>query len=132
MRTPKLRWKCIEKCGACCRLDPEERVEAIEALDNSQIKQFDKLIGEDGWCVNYNKHSRTCMIYENRPDFCKVCNISKIFKLKEQESEIFAIECCRDHIKSIYGRTSSEMYRFEQAIHIPIKNKSIKKPSSLY
>jgi len=115
----QLTWKCIETCGACCRLDPEERVEAIEALDNAQINQYQELVGEDGWCVNYNKHSRKCMIYENRPYFCKVSNLRDIFKLKENEADLFAIECCRDHIKSIYGSTSSEIDRFELTIRIP-------------
>ena len=130
MTKPNLSWKCIEKCGACCRLDPEERVEAIEALDDTQINQYREMVGEDGWCINYNKHSRDCMIYDKRPNFCKVNNLSKIFKLKEHKAELFAIECCRDHIKSIYGSTSNKIKRFEEAIRLPIETQRNTKSSN--
>jgi Fe-S-cluster containining protein len=30
------------------------------------------MIGEDDWCVNYDKDNRMCKIYETRPEFCVV------------------------------------------------------------
>jgi Fe-S-cluster containining protein len=30
------------------------------------------MIGADGWCINYDKSTRTCNIYEERPVFCRV------------------------------------------------------------
>jgi hypothetical protein len=33
-------WSCISGCGACCRLDPSQRQEAIAALSPSQQEQY--------------------------------------------------------------------------------------------
>lgn len=30
------------------------------------------MVGEDGWCINYDREARACSIYNERPDFCRV------------------------------------------------------------
>jgi uncharacterized protein len=30
------------------------------------------MIGDDDWCINYDKENRMCKIYETRPEFCVV------------------------------------------------------------
>ena len=110
------RWRCVENCGACCRLAPEERLEAIEALDPKQTEIYLKMVDENGWCINYEKHSRTCRIYENRPNFCKIASLSTLFKSTTDNTATFAIECCREHINSVYGSNSQEKRNFESGI----------------
>ncbi|KAF2939352.1 hypothetical protein DAI22_03g187100 [Oryza sativa Japonica Group] len=62
-----VRWKCAAGCGACCKLDkgpdfpsPEE----IFAEHPEDLKLYKSMIGADGWCINYDKSTRTCNIYE--------------------------------------------------------------------
>ena len=72
-------WQCISGCGACCRLDPEERGEAIEALDADQRELYLSMVGPDGWCIHFDTGGRRCRIYEQRPDFCRVENLMTLF-----------------------------------------------------
>ena len=30
------------------------------------------MIGQDDWCIHYDKQNRQCLQYENRPDFCRM------------------------------------------------------------
>ncbi len=111
-----LHWKCINNCGACCRLSPEERLEALRFLDQEQTKKYFSLVDKNGWCVNYNVDSCNCNIYDERPDFCRVSNISNIFNIEQNQVELFAINCCRDQINHIYGKDSAVLKRFETEI----------------
>ena len=72
-------WQCISGCGACCRLDPEERGEAIEALDADQRELYLSMVGPDGWCIHFDTGGRRCRIYDQRPDFCRVENLMTLF-----------------------------------------------------
>jgi hypothetical protein len=72
-------WQCISGCGACCRLDPEERGEAIEALDADQRELYLSMVGSDGWCIHFDTGGRRCRIYDQRPDFCRVENLMTLF-----------------------------------------------------
>ena len=105
-------WTCIEKCGACCKLAPNEREEAISALSEKEFKLYISMVGEDGWCIFYNKLSKKCNIYNYRPSFCNVRNLIKLYNLTSIEFDQFAIKCCKQHIKHIYGSRSIEMKRF--------------------
>ena len=108
------KWECISNCGACCRLAPQERLEAIKALSEPQTKLYFSLVDEDGWCRYYNKSQKICSIYTKRPDFCRVTKLSDIFNINSDDTDITANQFCRDHIKSIYGGRSKILKRFEK------------------
>ncbi len=122
MQTPQPNWHCIKNCGACCRLAPEERPEAIEALNSDQVEIYLNMVGDDGWCIHFDRFSRSCSIYDERPDFCRVSNLSKLFQIESDSSNSFAISCCIDQIKSIYGKKSKEMGLFFQELELPEEN----------
>ena len=69
MSSQPLQWQCISQCGACCRLAPEERPEAIEALNDEDQATYLAMVGEDGWCIHYDSGGRRCRIYDERPRF---------------------------------------------------------------
>ena len=74
-----LQWRCISGCGSCCRLDPGERNEALEALSPEQQQQYLEMVGPDGWCIHYDTGSSSCRIYDERPFFCRVENLAGLF-----------------------------------------------------
>ena len=114
-----LQWRCISGCGSCCRLDPEEREEALEALTPEQQEQYLAMVGADGWCIHYDTGSCTCRIYDQRPMFCRVENLAALFEVPAEEANAFAIACCRQQIRSEHGGRGIVMKRFEQAIRQP-------------
>ncbi len=114
----KTKWSCISNCGSCCRLDPEERPEALSVLTDLQQKEYFKLVGEDGWCIHYDKSRKICKIYSQRPNFCRVENLLAIFKYENSNFENEAIKYCRQHIRSIYGGKSNVLKRFNRQILI--------------
>ena len=73
------RWRCISGCGACCRLDPELRGDALAALSAEQRALYLSLVGPDGWCIHFDTGGRRCRIYSDRPDFCRVENLVALF-----------------------------------------------------
>ena len=109
-------WTCIHQCGACCRLAPEERPEALEALSEDQRATYLSMVGEDGWCRHYDSGARRCRIYEERPDFCRVSSLAELFEVPAEDADAFAIACCNQQIRSIYGGRSRELRRFKRAI----------------
>ena len=110
-------WTCIHHCGACCRLAPEERQEALEALTDEQRETYLSMVGEDGWCVHYDSGGRQCRIYDARPDFCRVSSLAALFDVPAEEADAFAIACCNQQIRSLYGGRSREMRRFTRAVN---------------
>ncbi len=116
MTPSKLKWKCISNCGACCRLSPEERTEAIKILSKTQLKKYLEMVGSDGWCRHFDKVTKKCTIYENRPDFCKVNLIGRLYELEPEQINNFCISCCKLQIRSIYGGKSIVMKRFVRSI----------------
>ncbi|MGB3239595.1 MAG: YkgJ family cysteine cluster protein [Geitlerinemataceae cyanobacterium] len=111
-------WCCVKQCGACCYLEPSERPDLEEFLSPGEIEQYLRLVGEDGWCVNYDGISRECRIYAERPRFCRVDPdvFREMFGIEPEELTDFAIDCCREHIEGIYGEISEEMQRFNRAV----------------
>ena len=109
------RWQCIQQCGACCHLSPEERPEALAALSEQQRLQYLAMVGDDGWCIHYDSGGRRCRIYTDRPDFCRVSQLGELFKIEPDSLDVFAIQCCRQQIRSRYGGRSREMRRFNRA-----------------
>ena len=116
MSRHQLHWSCLNQCGACCRLAPDERQEALAALRPDQQNLYLEMVGKDGWCRHFDQGGRRCMIYENRPDFCRVSALPDLFDISTEEADAFAIGCCRQQIRSVHGRRSLEMRKFERLI----------------
>jgi hypothetical protein len=72
-------WQCISGCGACCRLDPAQRGDDLDCLDEEQRRLYLSMVGEDGWCIHFDTGGRRCRIYDTRPDFCRVENLAALF-----------------------------------------------------
>ena len=115
------QWRCIDGCGACCRLDPALRQEAIDALNPEQQERYMALVGPDGWCRHFDTGSRRCRIYDSRPDFCQVANLVTLFgagALGSRSGDDLAIACCKQQIRSEYGGRGKVMRRFLRAIRL--------------
>ena len=108
-------WSCIENCGACCRLDLAERADLSGVLSIKDIVLINSMTSKDGWCIYFDKSKRKCTIYESRPHFCRVNEFSKTFKDYLKNGDKFLIDCCTQHISSIYGRKSKQMKAFRAA-----------------
>ena len=112
-----LHWTCISGCGACCRLDPDGRPEALEALNPEQRQLFLSMVGDDGWCRHYDTGGRRCRIYEDRPDFCQVANLMALFADDtDADPQALAIRCCLQQIRSEYGGRGKVMRTFLRAL----------------
>ena len=108
-------WTCISHCGACCRLCPEERPEALAALSEAQRHQYLSMVGEDGWCIHFDTGGRRCRIYADRPEFCRVSHLGDLFAVPDHHLDQFAICCCRQQIRTTYGGRSLTMRQFDRA-----------------
>ena len=108
-------WRCIQGCGACCRLDPALRPEALDALNAEQRRQYLAMVGADGWCIHFDTGGRRCRVYADRPDFCRVENLMRLFGAEGEEADALAIRCCTEQIRSEYGGRGRVMRRFQRA-----------------
>ena len=108
-------WQCIHQCGACCRLCPEERGEALAALSENQRTKYLSMVGDDGWCIHYDSGGQRCTIYSDRPDFCRVSELGALFDVPTDDIDSFAIACCKQQIRATYGGRSGVMRRFNRA-----------------
>lgn len=120
-------WQCISGCGACCRLDPAERGEALDALSPEQRNDYLAMVGPDGWCIHFDTGGRRCRIYDQRPSFCRVENLITLFgstspgdddgpEAEPLDGDALAIACCKQQIRSEYGGRGRVMRRFLRAI----------------
>jgi Fe-S-cluster containining protein len=109
-------WQCISGCGACCRLDPAQRGEALEALSEEQRTLYLSMVGPDGWCVHFDTGGRRCRIYDQRPDFCRVENLMRLFGAEGEDADALAISCCTQQIRSEDGGRGRVMRRFRRAV----------------
>jgi Fe-S-cluster containining protein len=116
MSRPVEHWRCITGCGSCCRLDPALRQEALTALDPEQRRTYRAMVGADGWCVHFDTGGRRCRIYEERPDFCRVDSLMRLFGAEGDDAEALAISCCKQQIRSEVGGRGRVMRRFLRAI----------------
>ena len=108
-------WTCIENCGACCRFNLTEREDLTNKLSKVDIAFINSMTSKDGWCRNFDRVNRKCLIYETRPHFCRVNEFSTLFKDYLKNGDKFLIDCCKQHISSIYGGQSQEMRNFKVA-----------------
>ena len=108
-------WSCIENCGACCRFDLTEREDLTNKLTVDDLKLINSMTTNDGWCKYLDKTNKRCLIYETRPHFCRVNEFSIAFKEYLRNGDKFLINCCKQHISSIYGSKSNQMKNFKKA-----------------
>ena len=85
------KWACVKQCGACCKLGPvESRPDLAEYLSAEELVLYKSMIGPDDWCVNFDKESRMCKIYDTRPGFCIVDpkKFKKMFDVEEADLNV--------------------------------------------
>ncbi|XP_057741890.1 uncharacterized protein LOC130960491 isoform X2 [Arachis stenosperma] len=114
------RWRCVEGCGACCKLEKGPSFPSPEEIftDPSHVEHYKSLIGLDGWCIHYEKITRKCSIYSERPYFCRVEPeiFDSLYGISKKKFNKEACSCCRDTIKAIYGPNSKELHNFNNSI----------------
>lgn len=113
-------WQCVKNCGACCELSPADRPDLADYLSPSELSLYMSMVGQDGWCIHYDKAQRICTIYDRRPTFCRVQadTFKQLYNIEPDKLNDFAIECCEQQIDAIYGNISPEMNRFYEAIGV--------------
>ena len=104
-------WACMSKCGACCYLAPQER--DLTGLSDEERATYIGMAGADGWCINFDRGTHLCKIYEERPGFCRIESLGPMYGVAEEELGDFAADSCRDHIGQLCGDNASELDRFE-------------------
>ena len=109
-------WTCIENCGACCKFDLNERSDLADKLNEEDFVLIKSMTTKEGWCKNLDRENKKCLIYETRPHFCRVNEFSTSFKEYLKYGDKFLIDCCKQHISSIYGYGSKEMKTFKMAV----------------
>ncbi len=118
-------WRCVKQCGACCHLNPTDRPDLEDYLSPAELALYLSMVGEDGWCIHFDKASRECSVYDDRPRFCRVEPdvFHDLFGVEPTELNDFAIACCQEQIEGVYGDRSLEQLRFEREVGIgPISN----------
>ncbi|KAH7282301.1 hypothetical protein KP509_35G024300 [Ceratopteris richardii] len=114
------RWACMKGCGACCYLDKGPQYPAVEEVltNPEEASLYRSMIGKDGWCKNFDKSSRMCRIYKDRPRFCRVEPevFLDLFDIPEHKFEKEACSLCRDSISDVYGCKSRELKSFERLL----------------
>ena len=113
------KWQCVTNCGACCNLTPEERPDLAQYLSSEELELYMSMVGESGWCINYDRPERKCKIYDKRPRFCRVepDNFAVMYGIEKSEFDEFAIACCQQQIAGVYGEDSSELERYDRIIY---------------
>jgi uncharacterized protein len=113
-------WCCVKQCGACCHLEPADRPDLDSYLSPADLQLYRSLIGEDGWCINFDQSTRECLIYQDRPRFCRVeaSVFEEMYGISPEDLNDFAIECCQQQIDGVYGNDSQEKQRFKEAVEL--------------
>ncbi|XP_010543342.1 PREDICTED: uncharacterized protein LOC104816299 isoform X2 [Tarenaya hassleriana] len=118
--TTEPTWKCVDGCGACCKLAKDFAFATPEEIfeNPNDVELYRSMIGKDGWCIHYDKATRKCSIYRDRPYFCRVQPdvFQSLYGIEEKKFNKEACSCCVDTIKAIYGPDSIELDNFNRAI----------------
>ncbi|XP_021831376.1 uncharacterized protein LOC110771387 isoform X2 [Prunus avium] len=103
-------WQGIEGCGACCKLEKGPSFATPEEIFNNptDIELYRSMVGADGWCVNFDKGTRKCLIYNEV--------FQSLYGINEKKFNKEACRSCRDTIKSVYGPHSKELVNFNSAV----------------
>jgi len=112
-------WACVANCGACCKLGPlSSRPDLAEYLSPDDLSTYKSMVGDDDWCVNFDKKTRKCTIYQTRPDFCRVSlsTFKRMYDIDKDDFNDFCTFCCREQITDVYGEDSKEMSDFEDVL----------------
>ncbi|XP_042943778.1 uncharacterized protein LOC122277745 isoform X1 [Carya illinoinensis] len=147
-RRKELLWRCVEGCGACCKLKKGSSFVTPEEIfsDPVDIELYKSLTGPDGWCIHFDKGTRTCSVYNgedlggqnlhqylslntseplfvifslaDRPYFCRVEPdvFESLYGVSKKNFNKDACSFCRDTIKEIYGSNSKEFDNFNCSI----------------
>ena len=117
-RSNSVEWRCVDNCGACCNLTPEDRPDLAKYLSREELELYMGMVGEDGWCINYDRDRRKCQIYESRPRFCRVKpdNFADMYGVEVEEFNDFAISCCQQQIVGVYGEESKELSNYNSLV----------------
>ena len=117
-------WRCVKQCGACCHLDPSDRPDLDQYLTSAEMTQYLSMVGEDGWCVNFDPATRECRIYDERPRFCRVEPeiFQNMYGVQAADFNGFAIHCCHQQIAGVYGDLSPERRRFDQELGLAVSD----------
>ncbi len=92
------------KCGACCAKVQGHYVESLKPYGGLKA---------DGSCSNYDRWTKKCNIYENRPDICRVeKTCPPDWKMQDHFSHVEAY-CDKVHLQ-VYG---SQRERAEDCYH---------------
>ncbi|HEY9644351.1 MAG TPA: YkgJ family cysteine cluster protein [Coleofasciculaceae cyanobacterium] len=113
-------WQCVKQCGACCNLNPADRPELEQYLTAEELELYLSLVGEGGWCINFDHATRECKIYADRPRFCRVEPdvFHDLYGIEPEDLNDFAIDCCYQQIEGVYGDRSLELLRFDRQVGI--------------
>lgn len=74
-------FKCKSGCGSCCGIIPfpkelAKKTEHLAQVKPTKVIQDEKgrlyILTEDMFCVYLNRKTKECMIYEDRPELCRV------------------------------------------------------------
>lgn len=109
-------WKCIERCGACCYLDPSRRPHVSSWLSVAETELYRSMVGADGWCVHFDQATRRCTQYESRPQFCSVQKSVRRWRalgLASSQLAPAARTACEGWIEEVYG-AGDELLAYRQ------------------
>lgn len=112
-------WACIKNCGACCKLGPlDSRPDLQEYLSADEYTTYVGMVGADDWCIHFDKQTRLCTNYDNRPGFCTVDpkKFKTMYGVESEDFTDFCRFCCVENITDTFGELSMEMERFEEAM----------------
>lgn len=80
-----MSFKCLENCGKCCGIMPLEKdfVErnkdkfVVTPKEISEVEDVVAVFTEDGGCVFLDRQTKKCVVYDDRPEVCRLFGTSK-------------------------------------------------------
>ena len=110
------RWQCIACCGACCRLDPSLREDAIAALSDEQRSTYLAMVGKTAGASTTTPVPVAAG--STRIDLISAGSRTSWQPVRRpaDEADALAIACCKQQIRSEDGGRDRVMQRFLRAI----------------